>query len=78
MTLEEKIRNIIVDQSGKEPEYVQIETELIDFLDSLDQTELIMRFEEEFKLEIPDEDAGKIKTVGDIVNYLTAKGVTVS
>nr|WP_284697561.1 acyl carrier protein [Thermoanaerobacterium sp. RBIITD] len=68
----EKIRDIIVEQLGVDPEEVTMESSFIDDLgaDSLDIVELIMALEEEFDVEIPDEDAEKIKTVGDVVEYL--------
>lgn len=68
----EKIRDIIVEQLGVDPNEVTMESSFIDDLgaDSLDIVELIMALEEEFDVEIPDEDAEKIKTVGDVVEYL--------
>lgn len=68
----EKIRDIIVEQLGVDPEEVTMESSFIDDLgaDSLDIVELIMALEEEFDVEISDEDAEKIKTVGDVVEYL--------
>ncbi|MDI6604682.1 acyl carrier protein [Aceticella autotrophica] len=68
----EKIRDIIVEQLGVDPGEVTMESSFIDDLgaDSLDIVELIMALEEEFDVEIPDEDAEKIKTVGDVVEYL--------
>lgn len=67
-----KVKEIIVDQLDVEPEDVVLEASFIDDLeaDSLDVVEMIMAFEEEFDLEIPDEDAEKIKTVKDVVEYL--------
>ena len=69
----DRIKKIIVDQLGIEEEKITIDSSFIDDLgtDSLDIVELIMAFEEEFDIEIPDEDAEKIKTVGDAVNYLS-------
>ena len=68
----EKVREIIVDQLGVEEEEVAIESSFIDDLgaDSLDIVELIMALEEEFDLEIPDEEAEKITTVSDVVEYI--------
>jgi len=68
----EKVRDIVVEQLGVEADEVQIESTFIDDLgaDSLDIVELIMAFEEEFNLEIPDEEAEKIKTVQDVINYI--------
>ena len=68
----EKVRDIVVEQLGVEPEEVSMESTFIDDLgaDSLDIVELIMAFEEEFNIEIPDEAAEKIKTVQDVVTYI--------
>ncbi|WP_294158065.1 acyl carrier protein [uncultured Selenomonas sp.] len=68
----EKVRDIVVEQLGVEPDEVSIESTFIDDLgaDSLDIVELIMAFEEEFNIEIPDEAAEKIKTVQDVVTYI--------
>ncbi len=67
-----KVRDIIVDQLGVDPEEVTEEANFRDDLeaDSLDLVELIMAFEEEFGGEITDEDAQKITTVGEAVNFL--------
>ena len=72
MSTFEKVRDIVVDQLGVEPDEVAIESTFIDDLgaDSLDIVELIMAFEEEFGIEIPDEAAEKIKTVQDLVSYI--------
>lgn len=69
----EKVRDIIAEQLGIDPEEITMESSFIDDLgaDSLDIVELIMALEEEFDIEIPDEDAEKIKTVGDVVEYLS-------
>lgn len=69
---EDKVREIIVDQLGVSSDQVKMEARFIDDLgaDSLDTVELIMALEEEFGVEIPDEDAEKLVTVGDAVNYL--------
>ena len=68
----EKVRDIVVEQLGVEPDEVSIESTFIDDLgaDSLDIVELIMAFAEEFNIEIPDEAAEKIKTVQDVVTYI--------
>ncbi len=68
----EKVRDIVVEQLGVEADEVAIESTFIDDLgaDSLDIVELIMAFEEEFNIEIPDEAAEKIKTVQDVVTYI--------
>ena len=70
----EKIRDIIVEQLGVDAEEVTRESSIIDDLgaDSLDIVELVMAFEDEFGVEIPDEAAEKIATVGDIISYLEA------
>ncbi len=75
MALEEKIKEIIADQLGVEVDKVVPEAKFVEDLgaDSLDVVELIMAFEEEFGIEIPDEDAEKIQTVGDVINYLKEK-----
>ena len=71
-----KVKEVIVEQLGVDPDRVKIEASFIDDLgaDSLDIVELVMAMEEEFGIEIPDEDAEKLKTVGDVSNYLQAKG----
>ena len=76
MALEEKVRGIIVEQLGVNPEQVTPEASFIEDLgaDSLDTVELVMAFEEEFGAEIPDEEAEKLTTVGAVVNYLKEKG----
>jgi acyl carrier protein len=68
----EKVKEIIVEQLGVEEEDVAMESSFIDDLgaDSLDVVELIMALEEEFDLEIPDSEAEKIQTVGDVVDYI--------
>ena len=72
MSTFEKVRDIVVDQLSVEADEVAIESTFIDDLgaDSLDIVELIMAFEEEFGIEIPDEAAEKIKTVQDVVSYI--------
>lgn len=74
--IEDKVKKIIVDQLGVEAGQVNEKAAFMDDLgaDSLDTVELVMKFEEEFDLEIPDEDAEKIKTVGDAVKYISEKG----
>ena len=68
----DKVRDIVVDQLGVEADEVNLDSTFIDDLgaDSLDIVELIMAFEEEFGIEIPDEAAEKIKTVQDVVSYI--------
>ena len=72
---EDKIKSIIANQLGVKFEEVTPNASFIDDLgaDSLDTVELIMALEEEFEIDIPDEDAGSIKTVGDIVKYIENK-----
>ena len=72
MSTFEKVRGIVADQLGVEAEEVKEDSTFVDDLgaDSLDIVELIMRFEDEFGVEIPDEKAEKIKTVSDIVKYI--------
>jgi acyl carrier protein len=76
MTLDGKVKNIIVEQLGVDAERVKAEASFIDDLgaDSLDIVELVMAMEEEFDLEIPDEAAEKLRTVGDVTKYLQSKG----
>ena len=68
----EKVKEVIVDRLGAEEEAVTAETSFIDDLgaDSLDIVELIMALEEEFDLQIPDSEAEKIATVGDVIEYI--------
>ncbi|MFZ8787336.1 acyl carrier protein [Thermocrinis sp.] len=72
MDLETRIKEIIADQLGVEIEKLRDDANFVQDLgaDSLDVVELVMAFEEEFGIEIPDEDAEKIRTVGDVINYL--------
>ncbi len=72
-SMEKKVIDIIVEQLKVSPEEVTLEASFIEDLgaDSLDLVELIMAMEEEFGLEISDEDAEKIQTVQDAVNYVT-------
>ncbi|HPN88620.1 MAG TPA: acyl carrier protein [Candidatus Omnitrophota bacterium] len=76
MAAEEKIKSIIAEQLGVKVEEVKPESSFIDDLgaDSLDTVELIMALEEEFGIEIPDEDAEKMQTVGDAIKYINEKG----
>ena len=76
MSVEEKVKEIIVDQLGFDEKQVKSEASFIDDLgaDSLDTVELVMALEEEFDIEIPDEDAEKIASVQNAVDYI--KGQT--
>ena len=76
MSVEEKVKEIIVDQLGVDENQVKPEASFIDDLgaDSLDTVELVMALEEEFDVEIPDEDAEKIASVQNAVDYI--KGQT--
>ncbi len=75
MNVEEKVKNIIVEQLGVEPEQVKPEAQFVNDLgaDSLDTVELIMALEEEFGIDIPDEQAEKIKTVGEAIAHIKEK-----
>lgn len=70
----DKVKGIVVEQLGVEEDQVVAEASFVDDLgaDSLDTVELIMAFEEEFGVEIPDDEAEKIKTVQDVLDYLEA------
>lgn len=73
MDVEQKVKEIICEQLSVEESEVVREASFIETLnaDSLDIVELIMAFEEAFEIEIPDDDAEKIRTVGDAVDYIT-------
>lgn len=75
-SIEEKVKDIIVEQLGVNPEQVTPQAKFIEDLgaDSLDTVELVMAFEEEFNVEVPDEEAEKLHTVGDVVKYIEDKG----
>ena len=70
--IEKKVKEIIVEQLGVNPDQVTPEASFLEDLgaDSLDTVELVMSFEEEFGAEIPDEDAEKLQTVGDVIRYI--------
>ena len=76
--IEQKVREIIAEQLGISDEEITKESTFLDDLgaDSLDIVELLMALEEEFTIEIPDEDAEKMHTVGDVVLYLEAKAAS--
>ncbi len=71
----EKVQEIVAEKLGIEKSKITMEASFIDDLgaDSLDTVELIMKMEEDFGIEIPDEEAEKLKTVGSVVEYLDAK-----
>lgn len=71
----EKVQDIVAEKLGIEKSKITLEASFIEDLgaDSLDTVELIMRMEEVFGISIPDEEAEKLKTVGDVVNYLDTK-----
>ena len=68
----DKVKEIIIDKLGVEEGSIKNESRFIEDLnaDSLDTVELIMEFEEEFNIEIPDDDAESLKTVGEAINYI--------
>jgi acyl carrier protein len=72
--VEERVRKIIVEQLEVAPDKVKPEASFADDLkaDSLAVVELVLALEEAFKIEIPDEDTEKIKTVGDVINYINS------
>ncbi len=74
-SIEEKVKDIIVEQLGVNPEQVISTASFIGDLgaDSLDTVELVMAFEDEFGVEVPDEDAEKLQTVNDVVKYIEDK-----
>ncbi|MEY4902801.1 MAG: hypothetical protein RLZZ292_616 [Bacteroidota bacterium] len=74
-TIAEKVRSIIVDKLGVDESEVTNDASFTNDLgaDSLDTVELIMEFEKEFEVSIPDSDAEKIQTVGNAIEYLTGK-----
>ena len=74
-SIEEKVKDIIVEQLGVNPEQVTPQASFIEDLgaDSLDIVELVMAFEEEFGVEVSDEDAEKLQTVGDVIKYIEEK-----
>ena len=72
MSVFDKVKEVIIDKLGVEEDSIKSEAHFVDDLgaDSLDTVELIMEFEEEFGIEIPDDDAEKITTVGSAVEYI--------
>lgn len=75
MSVAEKVKEIVVQQLGVNEEQATDDASFIEDLgaDSLDQVELVMALEEEFSIEIPDEDAQKITTVGQAIEYIDSK-----
>ncbi|GAB5442745.1 MAG: acyl carrier protein [Fuerstiella sp.] len=75
MAVEEKVISIVSDQLDTPKEDISRESSFVDDLkaDSLDIVELVMALEDEFEIKIPDEDYDKIKTVGDVINYIEEK-----
>ena len=75
MAVADKVKSIIVEQLGVDEEEVTPDAWFVDDLgaDSLDTVELVMAFEEEFGVEVPDEDAEKLQAVGDVVKYIEDK-----
>jgi acyl carrier protein len=75
VSVEEKVISIVSEQLGVAKEEIKLESKFVDDLkaDSLDVVELVMEFEDEFEITIPDDDYDKIKTVGDAVKYITDK-----
>ena len=74
-SIETRVKDIIVDQLGVNADQVTLEAKFVEDLgaDSLDTVELVMAFEEEFDIEVPDEEAEKLQSVGDVVTYITAQ-----
>jgi len=74
-SIEQRVKDIIVEQLGVKPEQVTPEAKFIEDLgaDSLDTVELVMALEEEFGQEIPDEEAEKLQSVGDVIKYIEEK-----
>lgn len=77
MAVADRVKEIIVEQLGVNPEEVTEDASIIEDLgaDSLDTVELVMALEEEFNAEIPDEEAEKLKSVGDAIKYIEEKVV---
>jgi acyl carrier protein len=73
-SVEDRVKDIIVDQLGVNADQVVTEAKFIEDLgaDSLDTVELVMAFEEEFGIEVPDEEAEKLTSVGSVVSYISA------
>jgi acyl carrier protein len=74
-SIEERVKDIIVDQLGVSAEQVTAEAKFVEDLgaDSLDTVELVMALEEEFDVEVPDDEAEKLQAVKDVVSFITSK-----
>jgi len=74
-SIEERVKEIIVEQLGVTPDQITPEASFLEDLgaDSLDTVELVMAFEEEFNINVPDDDAEKLQTVGDVIRYIEEK-----
>ena len=75
MNLEERVKNLVISHLGVDAGMVTVDSSFIDDLgaDSLDTVELVMAFEEEFDMEISDDEALKLRTIGDVINFLKGK-----
>jgi acyl carrier protein len=74
-SIEDRVKDIIVDQLGVSADQVTPEAKFVEDLgaDSLDTVELVMAFEEEFDIEVPDDEAEKLQSVGDVINYINSQ-----
>jgi acyl carrier protein len=74
-SIEERVKEIIVDQLGVSADQVTLEAKFVEDLgaDSLDTVELVMALEEEFDVEVPDDEAEKLQAVNDVVKFITSK-----
>jgi acyl carrier protein len=74
-SIEARVKDIIVDQLGVSAEQVTPEAKFVEDLgaDSLDTVELVMAFEEEFDIEVPDEEAEKLQSVGDVITFINSQ-----
>lgn len=75
VSIEERVKKIVAEQLNVSEDKISPETSFINDLgaDSLDMVELVMHFEEDFEMQIPDEEAEKIQTVGDAIGYIESK-----
>jgi len=74
-SIEDRVKDIIVDQLGVNADQVTPEAKFVEDLgaDSLDTVELVMAFEEEFDIEVPDEEAEKLQAVGDVISFINSQ-----